>query len=170
MVVRQTAHGRSSNARARAGLPPEAFDPGDQILHLQFQWKPSCFAQISADCLLTVSPEIPLSQQRYSCPHGQMPHMLDPSAISGFLERCGSDKAIPSHISREDLVSATARWTRTATFGHKGRLPVFRCWKTWRVQIGSPLALAFVACLAEDARLARLWSWPLWVSKAFRSC
>ena len=37
---------------------------GDQMLHLQFQCKPSSFAQISTYCLLTVSPEIPLSQQR----------------------------------------------------------------------------------------------------------
>ena len=35
---------------------------GDQLLNLQFQCKPSSFAQISTYCLLTVSPEIPLSQ------------------------------------------------------------------------------------------------------------
>ena len=113
------------------------------MVHLQFQCKPCCFAQISADCLLTVSLEIPLSQQRYSCPQGQMPHTLDPSAISGFLERCGSDKAIPSHTSREDLVSATARWTRMATFGHKGRLPCVPVLEN----VGSADRLSARACL-----------------------
>ena len=46
-----------------------------------------------------------------------------------------------------------------ATFGHKGRLRCVPVLENVGVQIGSPLALAFVACLAEDARLARLLSW-----------
>ena len=73
---------------------------GDQMLHLQFRCKPSSFAQVSAYCLLTVSPEIPLSQWRSTLnqmsdaffegvmtpsllPAGpDAQHMLDPSSLS----------------------------------------------------------------------------------------